>query len=101
MFIRLSTAVPEVDDFNYIVINPINKLIQVLHNNASILHWSISKKRLNRAKVWIVAQKLHYAMDFIPKIHSFFHTKLFLNISCCTKNFLLGFIFNFNSHTVS
>jgi hypothetical protein len=101
LFFRLATAVPEIDDFYHIVVYPVDKLVQVSHDDTSVGHWGICKKRFQRTKEWITAQKFHNAMDFISEFHSRFFAKLVLDVSSRSQDFLLGLIFNFDSHNAS
>ena len=74
LFSWFAAGIPEVHNLYYIPVNPVNKFVQSVHNDTSILNWRICKKRLYRPQIWISRKKSFRTIGFFEEFRAAFRT---------------------------
>lgn len=72
LLLGFAAGVPNIHYLYNIPVNPIYKLVQPFHDNASILNWRIGKQRLFGAQIWIARKQSFCAIDFFEEFRAAF-----------------------------
>ena len=72
LFLGFAAGVPEIHNLYYILVNPVDNLVQSVHDNTSVWNWCVCKKRLYRSKIRVSRKKSFRTIGFFEEFRAVF-----------------------------